>query len=187
MSRFLNCDKPPQIRAYYKEPETPDLKKILQRWIKDETIIEETIKQIQATGHTQRITYLLKDYFDLYGQNLNGNEHEVARITRELQILNSPIWPDDHLLRDYYYSRPSTDWTVWDIEREYLNILMLRKETSDFAPKKKYLKKEVLKMLNLLLECKVIYSYRRKDLFTNNTKGEMESYFRNYKTIEVQH
>ena len=176
----------PRIIYCESEPETPNLEEILKNWINDETMIEVTIEQIQATGNSLQITGLLREYQDNLEYTIMNdiNKYRVAEIVRELKILGSPILPNDYLLFDFYHSRSYREWSIYKIEREYQKILILRGEIP--SSKRKYLKREVLEMLNLLLDCNVIYNFKTKDLFINDIEGELNSYFRNYKKINVQ-
>ena len=102
-----------------------------------------------------------------------------------MKKIESPIIPSSVGL-ELEHSLRYVEWTVWDIEREYFQIHVVRDKYPEVPPRDKYLKKEVLAMLNLLLECDVIYNFKARDLFVNDVKGELNSYFRNYKKINVE-
>ena len=163
---------------------------IEKNWITEDIDREIIVDFILETKKPGRIFLLLEEYAKMqYKVANNQNMHIVACISRDLKKLNSPIVVGNDLspwLIDFKFSQPWRKWSIWDIEREYLEILMLRGETSSFAPALKFLKKDVLTMLNLLIDCDVIYNFKTRDLFVNNMKGELESYFRNFKKIRVQ-
>ena len=117
------------------------------------------------------------------------SSYSYVLVTSKKISLNSTVVVGNDLspwMIDFKFSQPWRKWSIWDIEREYLEILMLRGEPSSFAPALKFFKKDVLTMLNLLIDCDVIYNFKTRDLFVNNMKGELESYFRNFKKIRVQ-
>lgn len=132
------------------------------------------------------IIALLTELTDMIGLRMDyENTHKILSITRDLKKIDSPAIPNS-IPVELKHSMRWEDWTVWDIEREYLEIYVLRREKPPIMPKTKYLKREVLVMLNMLLDCDVIYNFKRTDLFVNNIKGELESYFRNHKRIMVE-
>ena len=129
---------------------------------------------------------LLDELSELYGCKLNHpNRLKLLQIISDLKKIESPIIPSSVGL-ELEHSLRYVEWTVWDIEREYFQIHVVRDKYPEVPPRDKYLKKEVLAMLNLLLECDVIYNFKARDLFVNDVKGELNSYFRNYKKINVE-
>lgn len=163
---------------------------ILETWITPTSWEYQAIKDtILESPKCEVIIALLEEYQALHGCRLdNENKYRVCMLTRDLKKLNSPIIPTTNVdpLFDYKFSRPWTEWTVWDIEREFLEIHMLQGKSCSFAPSDRYTKEEVLAMLELLINCDVIYNFKTHDLFVNSIKGELNSYFRNYKKIRVQ-
>lgn len=163
---------------------------ILETWVpRDSHVFKVMRDEILTAYKAEAIIALLEEYKGMHGLRMdNENMYKLAMIESDLLKLQSPIIPrsNHQEMIKFKCSRPWIDWTVWDIEREYFKIYVVRAGRPRVMPKKKYLKREVYEMLGLLLECDVIYDYKSSDLFVNDFKGELNSYFRNYKKIRVQ-
>ena len=165
------------------------LNDILTTWIpRNNSLFNVIVDRILVSHKPEAIIALLEEYKEMQGLRMNNeNMYKLAMIERDLKKLECPIIPGNHnIFYRFKHTRPYEKWHVFDIEREYFQIHVIRGEFPKIMPKEKYLKKEVYGMLNLLLECNVIYDYESKALFVNDFKGELNSYFRNYKKIRVQ-
>ncbi len=130
-----------------------------------------------------RIVSLEKGFLTDYSISL------IFQTARELAIIESPIQPDlsRHLYQKYIENHTiHQKWGINEIERQYLNVHHLRRKYPSIYPKTRYTKGEVYVMLNLLMECHVIYVYHVWDLFKNSQKGEVNSYFRRGKKVTVE-
>ena len=182
-------DKIPIVRFPVEEIKTESkrdrIDDILGKLIPEEHPKFETIRdQILETRKCDAIIALLEELNNMYGERLDHEtKYKITMIRRDLKMLNSPIWP-----ADTYHASVSVvrHWHVFDIEREYLNLHVLQGKKPEIMPKVKYTKREVYRMLNMLMESEVIYNYESKDLFVNDFKGELNSYFRNNKKIRVK-
>ena len=175
------------------EENLDELDKILAEWCDIGSFEHEYYRECILNAHKPyAIIELLKEYLKLECAKMNEqNKYKVAMIIRDLKKLESPIIPGVWAhpeMQNYYHCRPWTDWTVWDIEREYLEVLMCRGETeSSIAPSDEFTKHDVLEMLGLLLDCMVIYNFKRGDLFDGDyIEKEYDDVFVNTKKIRVQ-
>ena len=145
------------------------------------------IDRLMKTPKPYAVASILKELIHMNEDGYGGRDiHYLARMTRDLKKLKSPILP--YIPTDEYFKFKSnmhwTDITVWDVECEYLMLLMCRGEKSDFAPSDKFTVREVITMLNALLDVDVIYNFKQVDVFDEDT--DWEDIFKPTKRIRVQ-
>ena len=145
------------------------------------------IDRLMKTPKPYAVASILKELIHKNEDGYGGRDiHYLARMTRDLKKLKSPILL--YIPTDEYFKFKSnmhwTDITVWDVECEYLMLLMCRGEKSDFAPSDKFTVREVITMLNALLDVDVIYNFKQVDVFDEDT--DWEDIFKPTKRIRVQ-
>ena len=175
-----------EIRIPEKEYNLTEILKKLH--IRDE-FLEEIKEKIENHHKKDLILTLLEELSRLYNTNFNEYKGSLLfQISRDLRKINSPILPDisGGYYDDYIKHHLHDDvLSLYDIENEYYGIWILREELPPIRPKRKYTKKEVESMLNLLVDCGVIHSYNMNSLYVNSIKGERDSFFRPEKHVEV--
>ena len=145
------------------------------------------IDRLMKTPKPYAVVSILKELIHMNEDGYGGRSvHTLARMTRDLKKLKSPILP--YIPTDEYFKFKGnmhwTDITVWDVECEYLKLLICRGEKSDFAPSDKFTVCEVITMLNALLDVDVIYNFKQVDVFDEDT--DWEDIFKPTKRIRVK-
>lgn len=175
-----------EIRIPEKEYNLTEILKKLH--IRDE-FLEEIKEKIENHHKKDLILTLLEELSRLYNTNFNEYKGSLLfQISRDLRKINSPILPDisgghyDDYIKHHLHDEVLS---LYDIENEYYGIWILRGKLPPIRPKRKYTKKEVESMLNLLVDCGVIHSYNLGSLYVNSIKGERDSFFRPEKHVEV--